>query len=84
MLDLTNPANEAVVLDETPVGDMWGVGLAYAKILKGKGIETARQMRDADSAGCGRGWRWSAPISSRNCGARTASRWRSVRKEESR
>jgi DNA polymerase V len=36
------------VLDETPVGDVWGVGPAYAKMLKGAGVNTARKLRDAD------------------------------------
>ena len=48
VLDLTDPCDQTAVLDETPVGDVWGVGPAYAKLLKGKGIETARQLRDAD------------------------------------
>ena len=48
VLDLTDPADQAAVLEETPVGDVWGVGPAYAKLLKGKGIDTARQLRDAD------------------------------------
>jgi len=41
-------SREAKVLGETHVGDVWGVGAAYARLLKGKGIETARQLRDAD------------------------------------
>ena len=48
VLDLTDPTDQTAVLDETSVGDVWGVGPAYAKLLKGKGIETARQLRDAD------------------------------------
>lgn len=48
MLDLTDPADQTAVLEETPVGDLWGVGPAYAKLLKGKGIDTARRLRDAD------------------------------------
>ena len=48
VLDLTDPADQAAVLEETPVGDVWGVGPSYAKLLKGKGIETARKLRDAD------------------------------------
>ena len=48
VLDLTDPADQTAVLDQTPVGDVWGVGPAYAKLLKGKGVETARQLRDAD------------------------------------
>lgn len=48
VLDLTDPSDQAAVLEETPVGDVWGVGPAYAKLLKGKGLETARHLRDAD------------------------------------
>lgn len=48
VLDLTDPSDQTSVLEATPVGDVWGVGPAYAKLLKGKGIETARQLRDAD------------------------------------
>jgi DNA polymerase V len=48
VLDLTDPTVQTAVLDETSVGDVWGVGPAYARLLKGKGIETARQLRDAD------------------------------------
>jgi DNA polymerase V len=48
VLDLTDPADQTAVLNETSVGDVWGVGPAYARLLKGKGIETARQLRDAD------------------------------------
>jgi DNA polymerase V len=36
------------VLEETPVGGVWGVGPAYAKMLKGAGIDTALKLRDAD------------------------------------
>jgi DNA polymerase V len=48
VLDLTDPTDQASVLEETPVGEVWGVGPAYARLLKAKGIETARQLRDAD------------------------------------
>lgn len=48
VLDLTDPSDQTAVLDETPVGDVWGVGPAYAKLLKAKGIDTARRLRDAD------------------------------------
>lgn len=34
--------------DETPVGEVWGVGPAYAKLLKAAGLDTARKLRDAD------------------------------------
>jgi DNA polymerase V len=48
VLDLTDPCDQAGVLDGTPVGDVWGVGPAYAKMLKGAGVDTARKLRDAD------------------------------------
>lgn len=51
VLDLTDPADHTAVLDETPVGDVWGVGPAYARLLKGAGLDTARKLRDADRRG---------------------------------
>ncbi len=48
VLDLMDPADQVAVLEETPVGDVWGVGPAYAKMLKGAGVDTARKLRDAD------------------------------------
>jgi DNA polymerase V len=48
VLDLTDPADQTAALEETPVGDVWGVGPAYAKLLKAAGISTARKLRDAD------------------------------------
>jgi DNA polymerase V len=36
------------VLEETPVGDVWGIGPAYARMLKGAGVDTALKLRDAD------------------------------------
>jgi DNA polymerase V len=48
VLDLTDPSDQTAVLDATPVGDVWGVGPAYSKLLKDAGIETARKLRDAD------------------------------------
>lgn len=48
VLDLTDPSDQTSVLEETPVGGVWGVGPAYAKMLKGAGIDTARKLRDAD------------------------------------
>jgi DNA polymerase V len=48
VLDLTDPAAQTAVLEETAVGDVWGVGPAYAKLLKAAGISTARKLRDAD------------------------------------
>lgn len=48
IFDLTDAATQTVVLDQTPVGDVWGIGPAYAKLLNGAGINTARRLRDAD------------------------------------
>lgn len=48
VLDLTCPAEQTRALDALAVEDVWGVGPAYAKMLKAAGIETARKLRDAD------------------------------------
>lgn len=48
VFDLTDPSDQEAVLEETPVGEVWGVGPAYAKLLKGAGLDTARKLRDAD------------------------------------
>ena len=48
VLDLTDPSDQAAMLAETPVEDVWGVGPAYVKLLKRAGIDTARKLRDAD------------------------------------
>ncbi len=39
---------QTAVLEATPVGAVWGVGPAYAKLLKAAGLTTARKLRDAD------------------------------------
>lgn len=48
VLDLSPLPERTQVLDETMVGDVWGIGPAYAKLLKAAGITTARKLRDAD------------------------------------
>lgn len=48
VLDLTEAAEREAVLGATPVGGVWGVGPAYAKLLKGAGVDTALKLRDAD------------------------------------
>jgi DNA polymerase V len=48
VLDLTDPSDQTMVLEETPVEDVWGVGPSYSKLLKRSGIDTARKLRDAD------------------------------------
>jgi DNA polymerase V len=48
VLDLTPIDIQAEALEKTPVNEVWGVGPAYAKLLKVAGITTARKLRDAD------------------------------------
>jgi DNA polymerase V len=48
VLDLTPADVQTEVLEQTPVQEVWGVGPAYAKLLKAAGIKTARKLRDAD------------------------------------
>lgn len=48
VLDLSPLPERTAALEETPVGDVWGVGPAYSKLLKAAGITTARKLRDAD------------------------------------
>ncbi|HEX8145564.1 MAG TPA: Y-family DNA polymerase [Pyrinomonadaceae bacterium] len=48
VLDLTGLSEQTRALEETPVGDVWGVGPAYSKMLNAAGIISARQLRDAD------------------------------------
>ena len=50
VLDLMSPDDCEEALAATPVEDVWGVGPRYAKLLRGRGVETARQLRDADLA----------------------------------
>jgi DNA polymerase V len=48
VFDLTPVSEQTRVLEGTAVEDVWGVGPAYAKLLKAAGIHTARKLRDAD------------------------------------
>jgi DNA polymerase V len=48
VLDLMDFCDQTRMLDDTPVGDVWGVGPSYTKLLKAAGITTARRLRDAD------------------------------------
>lgn len=48
VLDLLGSSEQTTALEGTPVRDVWGVGPAYAKLLKAAGLENARQLRDAD------------------------------------
>lgn len=48
VLDLSNSKYIDQALAAVTVGDVWGVGRKYAAFLKGKGIENALHLRDAD------------------------------------
>lgn len=48
VLDLTDSPYKDVALRRTPVEEIWGVGPAYSKLLKQKGILSALQLRDVD------------------------------------
>lgn len=48
VLDLTASPFLDVALARTPVEEVWGVGPAYGAKLRGRGIETALQLRDVD------------------------------------
>lgn len=49
VLDLTHSKYQEEALRRTPVGEVWGIGPAYAKLLKECGILTALQLRDVDT-----------------------------------
>ena len=48
VLDLTDPRFQDRALEMTPVADVWGIGRRYARYLQLRGIQTARDFRDAD------------------------------------
>jgi DNA polymerase V len=48
VLGLMDASAQTAALEGTPVEDVWGVGPAYSKMLKGAGVDTARKLRDAD------------------------------------
>lgn len=48
VLDLTRSPFQDLALARTPVGEVWGIGRRYAKLLKERGIHTAQQLRDVD------------------------------------
>jgi DNA polymerase V len=48
VIDLTGSPYKDVALRRTPVEEVWGVGPAYSKLLKQKGILSALQLRDVD------------------------------------
>lgn len=48
VLDLSDPAEQARVMADFPVGDVWGIGRASQEKLAHLGIEFAGQLRDLD------------------------------------
>lgn len=48
VLDLSDPAEQARVMAEFPVGDVWGIGRASQLKLAALGIQFAGQLRDMD------------------------------------
>ena len=49
VIDLTAPANQQALLRRTDVLDVWGIGRRWAAKLRRAGIETALDLRDADT-----------------------------------
>jgi DNA polymerase V len=50
VLDLSRSPFQDYALECTPVGKLWGIGRQYTKLLHGRGITNARQLRDVDIA----------------------------------
>lgn len=50
VLDLTASPYQNRALEITDVGDVWGIGRSYSRLLKEYGIHNALQLRDADDA----------------------------------
>lgn len=48
VLDLSDPADQARVMADFPVGDVWGIGRASQGKLAALGIQFAGQLRDMD------------------------------------
>lgn len=48
VLDLTRSEFQTCVLERTPVEKVWGIGRQSSKLLRARGIETARALRDVD------------------------------------
>ncbi|MCK5526437.1 MAG: Y-family DNA polymerase [Candidatus Latescibacteria bacterium] len=48
VLDLTASSYQDRALERTEVGEVWGVGRNYARLLRERGIQNALQLRDAD------------------------------------
>ena len=45
---IISPENTTAHLHDIPIGDVWGIGRRWAKMLIGKGIHSARDLRNAD------------------------------------
>ena len=48
VLDLSRSPYQDYALEHTPVGNLWGIGRQYTKLLNSRGIVNARQLRDVD------------------------------------
>ncbi len=48
VFDIRLAADRDAILEEIEVGDVWGIGSRYARRLRGRGVNNARQLRDAD------------------------------------
>jgi DNA polymerase V len=49
VLDLVGSPYKDVALARTPVEEVWGVGPAYSRLLKQRGVQTALRLRDVDT-----------------------------------
>ncbi|MDQ3817128.1 MAG: DUF4113 domain-containing protein [Acidobacteriota bacterium] len=48
VLDLSRSPYQDYALEHTPVGNLWGIGRQYTKLLNSRGIVNAKQLRDVD------------------------------------
>lgn len=46
--NILDPKDELEALKQIAVGDVWGIGSSFARLLDAKGIHTALELRDAD------------------------------------
>jgi DNA polymerase V len=46
--NILDPKDEHEALTQIAVGDVWGIGSSFARLLESKGIHTALELRDAD------------------------------------
>jgi DNA polymerase V len=46
--NILDPKDEFEALSKIAVGDVWGIGSSFARLLESKGIRTALELRDAD------------------------------------